>query len=431
MNYKQTIDYLYSQLPVFQRIGAAAYKADLNNTLLLSGHLGNPEKRFRSIHIAGTNGKGSVANMLCSILMEAGYKTGLCTSPHLRDFRERIRINGKMINKSFVIDFVKKNKDFFNVIKPSFFEMFVALTFEYFAEEKVDIAVIETGMGGRLDSTNIICPELSVITNIGLDHVAFLGNSLEKIAAEKAGIIKPNIPVIIGRYQPETYPVFTEMAEKNNSKLIYASENFDILESETFSRYNRFWLKIVAEVNGKTKSFISDQWGPYQTENIRTSLKAVDILMQNGALEISNKNISDGLKKVRKNTGFEGRWQIKGVKPKILFDTGHNIDGLSITMLKIKDIGFNKLHFVLGMLDDKDLNGTLNVMPKDAIYYFCRPDVPRGLNLDTLLNAANERNLNGKTYPSVRTALDSAVKNAKSDDLIFVGGSTFVVAEVI
>ncbi|MFO8066411.1 MAG: folylpolyglutamate synthase/dihydrofolate synthase family protein [Bacteroidales bacterium] len=431
MNYKQTIDYLYSQLPVFHRVGQAAYKANLDNTLELSRYLNFPEKNFKSIHIAGTNGKGSVANMLASILQEAGYRTGLCTSPHLRDFRERIRVNGKMVPKAFVTEFVNKHKSFLAEMKPSFFEMFIAMTFDYFAQQNLDIAVIETGMGGRLDSTNIISPELSIITNIGMDHTRFLGNTIEKIAAEKAGIIKNNIPVIIGRKQRETKKVFETKANEKNSELFYAEDNYSIIKEKTHFKHNRFWLELILDNQGKEKRILSDQWGSYQSENIITALQAIDVINHNAGFNISDNDIGQGFKRVSKNSGFEGRWQLKGNKPRIIFDTGHNIDGLSKTMAQLKTMNFDKLHFVLGMVDDKDVEGTLAFLPKDAVYYFCKPDVPRGLDLSVLEKAAKKQSLSGNSYSTVQSALDKAKSIAGPNDLVFVGGSTFVVAEVI
>ncbi len=430
MNYLQTIDFLYSQLPVFHRVGAAAYKANLNNTIALSEYLGKPENKFNSIHIAGTNGKGSVACMLASVLKEAGYKTGLCTSPHLRDFRERIRINGKMIPKSYVVEFVKNHKEFFGIINPSFFEMFVALAFDYFANQEVDIAVVETGMGGRLDSTNIIKPELSVITNIGLDHTAFLGNTLEKIAGEKAGIIKRNTPVVIGRKQKLTKQVFEKKAKDLNSELFYAEDFYSVLSVNNTWKYNRFWLDVNLNNHGD-KRYLSDQLGPYQPENIVTTLAAINVLNKNSKFFLPEKSITEGLKKTKKNSGIEGRWQIEGKSPRIIFDTGHNTDGLNITMSYLKKLSYNKLHFVLGMVDDKDINGSLKLLPKNALYYFCRPDVPRGLSVEKLQEAANNLALKGLVFDSVKSAFEKAKATAATNDLIFVGGSTFVVAEVI
>ncbi len=431
MNYKQTIDYLQSQLPVFHRIGAAAYKANLDNTIKLSEYFGHPEKKFPSIHIAGTNGKGSVSNLIASMLQQTGYKTGLTTSPHLRDFRERFRINGEMISESYVVDFVNQHKLFFEKLKPSFFEMAISLAFEYFANENVDIAVIETGMGGRLDSTNIISPEISIITNIGLDHTAFLGDTLNKIAFEKAGIIKPNIPVVIGRKQEETAKVFELKASECKSKLFYATDICNLISSDIVFENRRYYMKVHLIIDDIEKSYLCGLWGPYQQENIITALAAINIMNKFSKYKVSESDISEGLKNVIENTGFEGRWQIVGENPRVLFDTGHNIDGLTITMNAIRNINYDKLHFILGMVDDKDINSTLKLLPQDASYYFCKPDVPRGLSVETLYKNAVDSGLSGIACNSVREAYNLALKSANSNDLVFVGGSTFVVAEVI
>ncbi|MBS4014713.1 MAG: bifunctional folylpolyglutamate synthase/dihydrofolate synthase [Bacteroidetes bacterium] len=431
MNYKQTIDYLQSQLPVFHRIGAAAYKANLDNTIKLSNHFGNPETKFPSIHIAGTNGKGSVSNLIASVLQQSGFKTGLTTSPHLRDFRERFRINGEMISEGYVIDFVIRNKEFFEKLKPSFFEMAISLAFEYFAKSNVDIAVVETGMGGRLDSTNIIKPEISIITNIGLDHTAFLGDTLSKIAFEKAGIIKPGIPILIGRKQKDTSNVFELKAKECKSELFYASDVCKLINAKTVFQNDAYYLEVNVIVDGEEKSYLCGLWGPYQTENIVIAIAAFHLLSKYSKFNVSENDIVEGLKNVNLNTGFEGRWQLKGTNPRVLFDTGHNIDGLSVTMSAIKNIAYERLHFVLGMVDDKDVNSTLKLLPKNAIFYFCKPDVPRGLNVESLHRSATEFGLSGKPYNSVREAFHDALKCSKTNDLVFVGGSTFVVAEVI
>ncbi|MCB0460124.1 MAG: bifunctional folylpolyglutamate synthase/dihydrofolate synthase [Flavobacteriaceae bacterium] len=405
MNYNDTVNWMFSKLPMYQRQGASAFKKDLTNTNAISEHLGNPHHTFKSIHVAGTNGKGSTSHMLASILQEAGYKVGLYTSPHLKDFRERIKINGEMISKNAVINFVKKNQSFLEKQQLSFFEMTVGLAFDYFAKQKVDIAVVEVGLGGRLDSTNIITPVVSVITNIGLDHTQMLGDTLEKIAFEKAGIIKENIPVVIGERQEETEHVFIEIA-KNKSAPIYFAEDkaIDIYESD---------LK-----------------GNYQQKNIKTVVGASNIVKEKG-FTITEKHVKNGLLCVVKNTGLQGRWQILQEKPKVICDTAHNREGLTYVMQQLREQHFNKLHIVLGVVNDKDLQSVLPLFPKDATYYFCKPDVPRGLEVQILQEKAKEVGLLGKRYDSVREAHNEALKSAATDDLIFVGGSTFVVAEVV
>ena len=398
MNYKDTLKYLFSQLPMYQRTGAAAYKKDIGNIIEACNFLDNPHKKFKSIHIAGTNGKGSTAHLISSILQEAGFKTGLYTSPHLKDFRERIKINGVKISENDVISFVTINKKNFEKINMSFFEYTVALAFDHFAKEKVDIAIIETGLGGRLDSTNIISPEISVITNIGYDHMNLLGNSLKQISIEKAGIIKEKIPVLIGRKQIETETVFEEKASQKNTSVFYAKQN---------------------EVKFNVPN--------YQKENINTSISAIKIL----DWEISNQEINDGIKNVNQNTVLRGRWETLSKNPKIICDTGHNVDGISNIINQLKQIKFNKLHIVFGTVNDKKINDILNLLPKDAKYYFCKAKINRALNADKLKSIANEYKLIGESFESVEKALLNAKNNAKKEDLIFIGGSTFVVAEVI
>lgn len=405
MTYQDTLDWMFSQLPMYQRQGQAAFKTDLSNTILLANHLENPEKGFKAIHVAGTNGKGSTSHMLASVLQEAGYKVGLYTSPHLKDFRERIKINGKEVSKRFVIDFIQRNKAFFEANQLSFFEMTVGMAFEYFSNENVDIAVIEVGLGGRLDSTNIITPEVSVITNIGLDHTQFLGATLKEIAFEKGGIIKPNVPVVIGETQKETQLVFKDLASKNKAPIIFADQ----------------------EVN---EDYTSDLIGSYQSKNIKTAIKTVAVLNDVG-FNISKENIKNGLLNVQKNTGLLGRWQVLNEKPKVVCDTGHNREGLTYVMKQLSDEVFEKLHIVFGVVNDKDLSSIVDLLPKNATYYFCKPDIPRGLDADTLKGVMNEYNLHGKAYGSVNEAYKSALRNASSNDFIFVGGSTFVVAEII
>jgi dihydrofolate synthase/folylpolyglutamate synthase len=406
MTYIETTNYLFSQLPMYQRIGASAYKANLNNTIKLLAELGNPETSFKSIHVAGTNGKGSTSHMLASIFQTAGYKTGLYTSPHLKDFRERIKINGICIPEENVVDFVEKNCVFFDEIKPSFFEMTVALAFDYFAKEEVDIAIIEVGMGGRLDSTNVITPLLSVITNIGLDHTEFLGDTIEKIAVEKAGIIKPGIPVVIGETHEKTKPVFWDIAKQNESEITFADQQI------------------------YTKNRVCDLHGIYQKKNIQTVLTAIEIVKEH-FFNITNDAISEGFANVVKNTGLLGRWQIIGEKPLIICDTGHNEDGIKQISSQISQTPHHRLHAVFGTVSDKDITTILSLLPKDAIYYFCKPNLPRGLNEKDLQEKAKAFDLKGDVFSSVIEALETAKKSADSEDLIWVGGSTFVVAEVV
>ena len=402
MTYQQTLDYLFSRLPMYQRDGVVAYKADIGNIVAASKTLKDPHKKFKSIHIAGTNGKGSVSHMLASIFQEAGYKVGLYTSPHLKDFRERIKLSGKMIAKSEVIQFVSKNKTAFEKIDLSFFEFTVALAFHYFAYQKVDIAIIETGLGGRLDSTNIINPELSIITNIGLDHTNLLGDTIQKIAKEKAGIIKSNTPIIIGRNQEEIKPIFQNIANEKKAPLKYATAH----------------------------NFTADVKGNYQKENINTVVTAISEIQKQG-WKITDKNIKDGLLNTIKNTGLLGRWQILGQNPLIICDTGHNEDGIKVVFNQIKQTPHKNLHVVFGAVNDKDLDSILNLLPKDAKYYFCKPNILRGLDENILKEIANIKEIKGDSYSSAKTALARAKKQAQLEDLIFIGGSTFVVAEVV
>ena len=404
LTYSQTVEWMFQQLPMYQRIGADAFKKDLGNIVEFSNYLENPQNNFKTVHVAGTNGKGSTSHMLASILQEAGYKVGLYTSPHLVDFRERIKINGIEIPENEVVEFIGANKEYLEGKKLSFFEMTVGLAFNYFSKEKVDIAVIEVGLGGRLDSTNIINPLLSVITNIGLDHTNMLGNSLQEIAAEKAGIIKPTVPVIIGEYQEETFPVFQKIAEKNYSELVPAFKESRLLETD---------LK-----------------GDYQQENSRTAYVAATKL-QLLDFHISEENILQGLLSVVKNTGLQGRWQEIDNSPKSICDTAHNKDGLKYVMAQLKREHYDRLHIVLGFVNDKKLDDVLSLFPVDAQYYFCCPNIPRGLDVETLFEEASGYGLCGSTYSSVEHAYKSARSNSNPTDLIFIGGSTFVVAEVL
>ncbi|OIV43313.1 bifunctional folylpolyglutamate synthase/dihydrofolate synthase [Flavobacterium johnsoniae] len=405
MNYQETTNWMFNQLPMYQLQGASAYKEDLTNIKLLAEHLGNPEKNLQTIHVAGTNGKGSTSHMLASVLQEAGYKVGLYTSPHLKDFRERIKINGQEISEDFVCEFVSKHKDFFEANDMSFFEMSVGLAFDYFAAEKTDIAIIEVGLGGRLDATNIITPLVSVITNIGLDHTQFLGNTLEAIAGEKAGIIKPNVPVVIGEYTLETQPVFLAKAEVNKAPIYFASD-------------------LISEV------FPSDLIGDYQFHNKKTVQQTIKIVNETTDFKISEESLKSGLLNTVKNTGLQGRWQQLGENPKIVCDTAHNKHGLSVVMKQLQNEKFEKLHIVLGVVNDKDLDSILPLFPKEAQYYFCSPNSSRGLPTETLQNAAKNFDLIGEKYDSVESAFAEAKQNASKSDFIYVGGSTFVVAEL-
>ena len=396
---------MFSKLPMYQRQGNTAFKKDLTNTIALAEHLNNPQQQFKSIHVAGTNGKGSTSHMLASILQESGYKVGLYTSPHLKDFRERIKVNGKQIRKNCVINFVKRNQDFLERQKLSFFEMTVGLAFEHFAKQQVDIAIIEVGLGGRLDSTNIITPEVSVITNIGYDHTQMLGETLPEIGLEKAGIIKENVPVVIGERQEEILNVFVAQADKKNVQLTIAED--EIIE------------------NYKT-----DLQGDYQQKNVKTAVQTIKILNNKG-FTVSNKDIIKGLLNIVENTGLLGRWQILQAKPKIICDTAHNREGLTYVLKQLSEENYDNLHIVLGVVNDKNLETILPMFPKKAQYYFCKPAIPRGLDATILQKKAAMFALKGKVYASVEEALHTAKTSAKASDLIFVGGSTFVVAEVV
>lgn len=405
--YQDTLDYLYSRLPVFQHIGKAAYKADLNNTIALLRALGNPENSFRSIHIAGTNGKGSVSSLLAAIFTEHGYKTGLYTSPHLKDFRERIRINGEMMSQQEVIDFTEKAKPLIAEINPSFFELTVAMAFDHFRRHRVDMAIIEAGMGGRLDSTNVITPELSIITNIGYDHMEFLGDTLAKIAGEKAGIIKPGIPVVIGENHPESMPVFKNRAAEVQSEIRYAD------------KYPEPW---------ETHCPLQ---GIYQKKNLATVKAALDVLRESGVLDSDEKNTLNGISHVVKWSGLRGRWEILGQKPFVVADTAHNEHGLKLVMEQLKTISYANLHIVLGVVNDKDLSKVLPLFPENAVYHFCKPSIIRGLDASVLHDEAMKYGLRGSVSNSVKAALDEALAQAGPDDAIFIGGSTFVVAEAL
>ncbi|MBL7890463.1 MAG: bifunctional folylpolyglutamate synthase/dihydrofolate synthase [Bacteroidia bacterium] len=427
MNYQETLDYMFSQLPMFQRIGSAAYKDNLDNTIAICELLDHPENKFRSIHIAGTNGKGSTSHMIASILQDAGYRVGLYTSPHLKDFRERIKINGEMISESFVIDFIDRYKNDFEKIQPSFFEMTVGLAFDYFSKSSIDIAVIEVGLGGRLDSTNVITPEVSVITNISFDHTALLGNSLEKIATEKAGVIKKNVPVVVGETHPETKTVFENIASFNNANIVYADQELNA----TNLRYTPS-LTMDIHMNGsiKFKDLESALSGQYQEKNIKTVIAAVELLKQKN-FTIREENVRRGIKYVVKNTGLLGRWQILSNTPLTIADTGHNEAGIKEVLEQISKTTHDHLHFVIGMVNDKDITTILKMLPKNATYYFCKANIPRALPAQELKQQAEKEGLKGELFLTVKDALSAAQLNAGINDLVFVGGSTFTVAEVV
>ncbi|NQX99547.1 MAG: bifunctional folylpolyglutamate synthase/dihydrofolate synthase [Flavobacteriaceae bacterium] len=402
MTYQETLDWMFSQLPMYQRQGQVAYKKDLTNILAFAKVLGNPHQKFHAIHVGGTNGKGSTSHMIASILQESKLKVGLYTSPHLKNFTERVKINGVEIERVYVTEFIEKYKDFLEKQGLSFFEMTVGLAFDYFAEQQVDIAIIEVGLGGRLDSTNIITPEVSVITNIGFDHMQFLGETLPEIAYEKAGIIKKNIPVVVGERQDETTPVFEKKAHQMGSKLLFASDEFE--------------------------DYRTDLLGVYQKKNANTAVKAIQCLSK---LTISDKEIYRGLKKVVQNTAFHGRWQVLRKVPKTICDTAHNKEGLTYVVRQLKEEIYQKLHIVLGMVSDKNVENVLSFFPSEARYYFCCPGIPRGLDQQKLKAYGFEFGLIGEAYESVLEAYKHALLNASNQDLIFIGGSTFVVAEVL
>lgn len=404
MNYQETLSWMFNRLPMFQTQGKNALNNKLDNILTFTSALGNPQTKFKSLHIAGTNGKGSSSSMLASILQEAGYKVGLYTSPHLKDFRERIKIDGKEIPEDYVVNFISENKSFLEEHSLSFFEMTVGMAFSYFAEEKVDIAVIEVGLGGRFDSTNIIIPEVSLITNISKDHTDILGDTLPKIAFEKAGIIKQNVPIVISEYQEETAPVFTARAKEMKAPIIFA--------------------------NHIETSLTTDLQGAYQEKNIKGVIAVIELLIHQG-WDITSENIAQGLLHVVRNTNLKGRWQTLSSYPTIVCDTGHNVGGLTYVMEQLKKQTYTNLHIVVGFVKEKDVNSVLELFPKEATYYFCSPAIARGLNVNTLKEIATAKELQGEAYSSVAEALNVAKAQAIPTDFIFVGGSTFVVAEVV
>lgn len=436
MNYSETIKYLYSRLPMFSSQGQMAIKPGLENTIRFCQLLGNPQNKFKTIHVGGTNGKGSTSHMLAAILQTAGYKTGLYTSPHLKDFRERIRVNGQMISEAEVVQFVNTYSENIEEINPSFFELTVALAFDYFARQQVDLAVIEVGLGGRLDSTNVINPLLSIITNIAYDHIDILGYTLPLIAAEKAGIIKHGIPVIVGQRQEVVEQIFIQKAEDKRSQLLFASDEWRISKSGSMNNESDLLRVDIEQLNDSGTPYFSfktlqlDLTGSYQLKNLATVLSAVVQLRKQG-LNISDDHVKTALKEVKRLTGLMGRWQTLGTRPMVICDTGHNEDGIREVLKNIEARSFEKLHMVIGMVKDKDITGILKLLPEDAIYYFCQPNLARAKPVEDLQMEANAIGLRGEAYSTVREALKAAKNNAGDKDLIFIGGSTFVVAEVV
>ncbi|HAQ65445.1 MAG TPA: dihydrofolate synthase [Bacteroidales bacterium] len=430
MTYSEALEYMYNRLPMFQRIGAAAYKADLSVTVALCRALGNPQVKFPSVHIAGTNGKGSVSHITASVLRQAGYRTGLFTSPHLRDYRERMRINGVMIPEQFVTRFVEQNIPLFEKVKPSFFEMTFAMACEWFASEKIEVAVMETGMGGRLDSTNTCRTVLSVITNISPDHMQFLGDTLPKIAAEKAGIIRSGIPVIIGQTQKETDYVFTDRCRELNSRCLHADQEFEVNSVSYLQDRNVLQMDVLKNGFPYLPDLFSPLPGSYQIKNIITAVKVNEMLPDAGFLT-TIENFRKGLERVIIDTGITGRWQKLGDNPSSFCDTGHNEDGIRQVLHQLSLMHYRKLHFVIGMVADKDINHVLSLLPEDAVYYFCRAGIPRALAADALAAIALTYGLKGTICGSVDDAYRMARENAGTNDIVLVGGSTFVVAEVV
>jgi len=430
MNYKETLDWLFSRLPMYQRVGKAAYKADLKTTVKLLKALGNPQEKFKAIHVAGTNGKGSVSHLLASILQEAGYKTGLYTSPHLKDFRERMKINGEMISEEKVVEFVQANQILFEDLKPSFFEMTVGMAYDYFSDEQVDFAVLETGMGGRLDSTNVSHPVVTVITNIGHDHQQFLGNAPEQIAREKAGIVKQGIPLVVGKKQAGLKDIFEEVAAQKNAPLVFVDEHFELRKIHTTDKTGQLF-DVWQDGNLFLEKMESPFIAQYQTENMATALQTIMVLKDSGMIQLTNDNIRNGIQKVVDNTGLQGRWQTLSTNPLTICDTGHNPEGIQAVVEQIAHTDYEHLHFVFGMVNDKNPENILVLLPKQATYYFCKPEIPRGMDAELLLQAAFKAGLRGQHFNSVTDAYHSAVNNAGVSDLVFVGGSTFVVSEVL
>jgi len=429
VNFEETIKYMFSKLPMYQRIGKAAYKADMKTSIDFDNYLNNPHRSYKTVHIAGTNGKGSVSHMLASVLQEAGYKVGLYTSPHLKCFTERIRINGEDIEKQYVADFIENHKNFIETKSPSFFEITVFMAFQYFKDKNIDIAIVETGMGGRLDSTNVIYPELSVITNISLDHTTFLGDSIAAIANEKAGIIKENVPVVIGETNNESKVVFEEKAKEKSAEIFFADKHL-FVDYSTISPD----LKQVFNIKNENseivyKNLICDLLGKYQQKNIVTALFSLEKLKDK--FSISNENIYKGIANIKQNTNLLGRWQVLSVNPLVVCDTGHNEAGIKEIVSQIKMTAYKKLHIVFGTVNDKNIDNILSLLPKDAYYYFTQAKIPRALDCNELSKKANSAGLHGEVIPDVKTAYNTAIRNAGKHDFVFVGGSTFVVAEVL
>jgi len=413
---------------MYQRVGAAAYKADLKNTIAICKALGNPQANLKCIHVAGTNGKGSTSHMIAAVLQKAGYKVGLYTSPHLVDFRERIKINGKLISKEYIVDFVENNKIKFENIEPSFFEWSVGLAFDYFVHEEVDVAVMEVGLGGRLDSTNVINPVVSVITNISFDHMNLLGDTLQKIAIEKAGIIKSRKPVVVSQYQPEVASVFSEKARELKSPIQFAGKDYKITDCK--KENNNLLVTVLNKKNNETKTYQLDLTGTYQVKNLLGVIAALNVITESGFI-INEDDITKGLSNVIKLTGLNGRWQTLSEDPLVICDAGHNEDGIKEVIENLKTYSYKQLHFVLGVVNDKDVTSILKLLPKDAIYYFAKASVPRALPENELKLKGEEFGLKGNAYPTVKEALEAAKTNSKTNHLIFVGGSTFVVADVL
>jgi dihydrofolate synthase / folylpolyglutamate synthase len=429
MNYQETLDYLFNALPMFQRVGASAYKADLTNTIALCTHLGNPQNNFKSIHVAGTNGKGSTSHSLASVFQAAGYKTGLYTSPHLKSFTERIRVNGEEINKVDVVEFVASHKGFLDQLQPSFFEMTVGLAFWYFAKEEVDIAIIEVGMGGRLDSTNVISPELSLITNIGFDHTQFLGDTLPLIAGEKAGIIKQGVPVVISHTQQEIQSVFLQKAASMQANLVFADQEWEVIRIQNSDQEASQLAKYQAKGRADTFELEFGLRGDYQRYNLPGILEAVEQMRKQG-WNLTKEALQLGLANVSEQTGLKGRWQILQTQPLTIADTGHNEEGILEVVNQLKKHPYSQLWMVIGMVNDKDISKVLDLLPKEATYIFCQASIPRAMDADLLASKALEKGLTGQVISKVTDAIDFARKNAGADDLIFIGGSTFVVAEI-
>lgn len=424
MNYDETLNYLYNSVPVFQHVGAEAYKPGLQNVTILDEYLNHPHRKYKTIHVGGTNGKGSTSHTLAAILQKAGYKVGLYTSPHLVDFRERIRVDGHMISKEFVVSFVDEHKAKFEEVQPSFFELTMMLAFAYFAAQKIDVAIVEVGLGGRLDSTNIIKPDLSIITNISFDHIQFLGNTLEKIAAEKAGIIKPRTPIVIGETTPETKKVFEEKAEQEKAPIIFAEKDNILIDAEIDT--DGSW-KYYTSLYGILKGELG---GLAQEKNTRTILSAIRVL-QDLNYHINTENIANGFEHVVELTGLKGRWQMLQCNPTVICDTGHNIGGIKYIIEQLKHQTYKNLRIVIGMVNDKDINGVLALLPQDAIYYFTKATIKRAMDEHEIQDLGSKHGLVGTCYPTVDIAYEQALKDADPEDLIFVGGSSFIVADLL